>query len=454
MHLAYYDALTGLPNRTLFCERVNQSLNAVRGTEAKTAVMAIDLERFRLINDTLGRRAGDELLGLVAERLRAVIPGFGVFARIGGDCFAAAVPLKQEAEVAVFLESTLHECFTAPFAIDEKELRLSTKSGIALFPNDGPDCDALLKNAEAALKKAKSTPEPYLFYTPEMNARVAERLTLENKLRRAIDERHFVLYYQPKVDLESRSICGLEALIRWRDPEAGLIPPSQFIPILEETGLILEVGRWVLKQAIADYRNWREMGLEPPRVAINVSAMELRRKDFVAEVSHALAEADMSALELEITESLIMEDIERNIGMLKEIRNLGVGIAIDDFGTGYSSLSYIARLPVEVLKIDRSFVANLSASAEDATIVSSIISLAHSLKLKVVAEGVETEEQASLLKRLKCDLMQGFLISPPVPRESIEALLEGQKARAEEENSKRQKRRLSRFLGNGQRSGG
>jgi diguanylate cyclase (GGDEF)-like protein/PAS domain S-box-containing protein len=452
-YLAYYDALTGLPNRTLFCERVNQSLNAVRGTEAKAAVMAIDLERFRLINDTLGRHAGDGLLDRVAERLRVAIPGSGVLARIGADCFAAAVPLKQEAEIAVFLESTLHQCFSTPFAIGDNELRLSAKSGIALFPNDGPDCDALLKNAEAALKKAKNTPEQYLFYTPEMNARVAERLTLENKLRSAIDERQFVLYYQPKVDLESRSLRGLEALIRWRDSEAGLIPPSRFIPILEETGLILEVGRWVLKQAIADYRDWQQMGLEPPRVAINVSALELRRKDFILEVSQAIAGAGTSALELEITESLIMEDIERNIGMLKEIRDLGVGIAIDDFGTGYSSLSYIARLPVEVLKIDRSFVTNLNMCAENATIIHTIISLAHSLKLRVVAEGVETEEQASLLKRLKCDLMQGYLVSQPVPREKIEALLQAQKPGAGTDRARPRELRPSRSSGNGQQTG-
>jgi EAL domain-containing protein (putative c-di-GMP-specific phosphodiesterase class I) len=284
---------------------------------------------------------------------------------------------------------------------------------------------------ELALKKAKLSGDKHLFYVPEFNARIAEKLSLENKLRRALEQEQLVLHYQPKVDLKSGQICGLEALLRWNDPETGLVPPLKFIPLLEETGMILEAGRWALAQAVSDARAWQAKGLRAPRIAVNVSPIQLQQKDFVSTVAHVISGAGNAAveLELEITESLIMQDIQANIQKLKTIREMGIEVAIDDFGTGYSSLSYIAKLPVNTLKIDRAFIIkNMTSNADDLSIVSTIVSLAHSLNLRVVAEGVETEEQANLLRLLKCNELQGFLFSPGVPADQIETFLREKKS--------------------------
>jgi EAL domain-containing protein (putative c-di-GMP-specific phosphodiesterase class I) len=299
---------------------------------------------------------------------------------------------------------------------------MAAKVGVAVFPDDGADVDTLFRNAEAALKKAKASGDRYLFYTQRMTAMVAGKLTLENQLRQALDNEEFVLHYQPKVNLASGKLTGAEALIRWNDPRTGLVAPGRFIPILEETGLIYDVGRWALRQAIADYLRWRSAGLPAVRVAVNVSPLQLRNHDFIAEIRQAIGiDAQAAAgLELEITESLIMEDVRHSIATLQAIRTMGVGIAIDDFGTGFSSLSYLAKLPVDTLKIDRSFVIDMTAAQEGLALVSTIINLAHALKLKVVAEGVETEEQARLLRLLNCDEFQGYLFSKPVPREILE----------------------------------
>jgi EAL domain-containing protein (putative c-di-GMP-specific phosphodiesterase class I) len=298
--------------------------------------------------------------------------------------------------------------------------------GLALFPNDGTDAETLLANAEAALRKAKESGERQVFYTPDLTERTGVSLTLENKLRRALENDEFVLHYQPKIEVESRRIVGAEALIRWQSPELGLVPPGKFIPLMEETGMILDVGTWALKRAAADHRRWTEKGLRPPRVAVNVSAIQLRQKDFVGAVEQAILEGVApTGIDLEITESLVMEDIEANISKLKEVRGLGLGIAIDDFGTGYSSLSYLAKLPVQILKIDRSFVITMLNEPDTMTLVQTIISLAHSLRLKVVAEGVDAEEQAKVLRLLRCDQMQGYLFSKPVPAEALIRLLEG-----------------------------
>jgi EAL domain-containing protein (putative c-di-GMP-specific phosphodiesterase class I) len=309
-----------------------------------------------------------------------------------------------------------------PFMVGGTELRVTLTSGIAMFPNDGAVADALFKNAEAALKKAKAAGERYLFYTQKMTERVAEKLSLENKLRQAIENEEFVLHYQPKVDLGTRAIVGLEALIRWQSRELGLVAPLRFIPLLEETGMILQVGVWALNRAMLDHRRWSEQGLKPPRVAVNVSAIQLRQRDFMHVVEQVVsAGLAPTALDLEITESLIMEDIQGNIAKLKAVRDLGVNIAIDDFGTGYSSLSYQAKLPVSTLKIDRSFIGDLE-DPDATSLVSTIISLARTLRLRVVAEGVETEKQAKLLWLLRCDEAQGYLFSKPVPA----AVLAGQ----------------------------
>jgi diguanylate cyclase (GGDEF)-like protein len=424
-YLAYYDVLTGLANRAHFHESLGQHVDAARRGAHKLAVLVLDVDRFKSINDSLGREAGDELLRQVAQRMRQVAADPNSIARISADRFAMVRPVAlSEDEVARHNEQKLEECFGTPYRVAGTELRLSARVGIAMFPADGSDADSLFTNAEAALKKAKATGERTLFYTQEMTGRVAEKLALENKLRQALEKEQFVLHYQPKVDLETRSIVGVEALIRWQSPELGLVPPLKFIPLLEETGLILEVGAWALKRAARDHRAWLEQGLKAPRVAVNVSPIQLRQRNFVSLVESAILEGMAPVgIDLEITESLIMENIQENIGKLNAVRALGLDIAIDDFGTGYSSLAYLARLPVKTLKIDRSFVITMLNDPNSTLLVQTMISLAHSLRLKVVAEGVETEDQAKMLRLLRCDEMQGYLFSKPLPLAEITALL-------------------------------
>ncbi len=429
-YLAYFDAITGLPNRALFYDRLGQHLLDSQSGET-LAVLAIDLEHFRNINESFGRHAGDAVLKQTAERLIHTGVGVDHLARISADCFGMVLSDKRdEADVMRFLEGQVTPALGKPFELDGKTLRISARAGIAIFPDDGTDADTLYRNAEAALKKTKKSGDKYLFYTPEFNAKAAERLTLENKLRQALELGQFVLYYQPKINLKDGHICALEALIRWQDPEDGLVPPMKFISILEENGMILDVGRWALQQAVADTRQWLQSGLQPPRVAVNVSAIQLRQNDFVDTVKKVLGDNAGAAqyLDLEITESLIMQDIEANIQKLNVIREMGLEVAIDDFGTGYSSLSYIAKLPVNTLKIDRAFIINMANNPDDLSIVAAIISLAHSLDMKVVAEGVETREQANLLRLLKCDEIQGFLFSPAVPAQQISVFLQEKKS--------------------------
>jgi EAL domain-containing protein (putative c-di-GMP-specific phosphodiesterase class I) len=298
------------------------------------------------------------------------------------------------------------------------------KAGVALYPGDGRDVGTLCTNAEAALKNAKRRGERFLFYAPQMNARVAERLTLENQLRVAMQEEQFILHYQPKIDLATGGLSGLEALLRWANPELGLVSPDRFVPILEETGMILDIGRWALRKAIADHAAWCARGMRPPRIAVNVSVIQLRQEQFVADVRNAVESGGASGrhIDLEITESMIMEDVAGSIQKLSELRALGVGISLDDFGTGYSSQSHIAKLPVNTLKIDRSFIAAMSESSEHMAIVSAVISLARALNMKVVAEGVETQEQSNLLRLLRCDEAQGYLYNPALPPETVERL--------------------------------
>jgi diguanylate cyclase (GGDEF)-like protein/PAS domain S-box-containing protein len=422
-YLAYYDALTGLANRTLFLERVAQYMRSAVSGGHKLVVFLVDLERFKNINDSLGRTAGDALLRQVAEWLSSNAGGANLLARVGADHFALVLPeVRQDADVARLVEKTRKTFLEHPFRLNDAVFRISAKVGAAVFPDDGTDAETLFKNAEAALKKAKASGERYLFYTQKMTDALAGKLTLENQLRQAIDNEEFVLHYQPKVNIVSGKVTSAEALIRWNDPHTGLVPPSRFIPILEEIGLIQEVGRWALHQAIKDYLRWRSAGLPVVRIAVNVSALQLHSRGFISEIEQAIAIDTHAAegLELEITESLIMEDVEYNIAVLQAIRAMGVSIAIDDFGTGFSSLSYLAKLPLDTLKIDRSFVIDMTARQEGPALVSTIISLAHSLKLKVVAEGVETEEQSRLLRLLSCDEMQGFLFCKPVPAEIFE----------------------------------
>jgi EAL domain-containing protein (putative c-di-GMP-specific phosphodiesterase class I) len=319
-------------------------------------------------------------------------------------------------------EHHLARWFGAPFRVGDEDLRLSARMGVALFPEHGREADTLFARAESALKKAKATGERHLLYRPEMSERVAERLALENRLRRALEREEFVLHYQPMVDLDSREVVGVEALIRWRGPEGTLVPPMHFIPLLEETGLIVEVGGWVLRRAMLDRELWRAEGVRVPRIAINVSSIQLRQRNFV-ELVQAASSDGLGSIDLEITESHIMEDIEANIDKLRRLAALGVGIGIDDFGTGYSSLAYLAKLPVQTLKIDRAFIIRMLEDEEAMALVHMIIALARALKLTVVAEGVESELQADVLATLRCDQMQGYFFSPPRPREEITPLL-------------------------------
>jgi diguanylate cyclase (GGDEF)-like protein len=422
-YIAYYDVLTGLANRSLFLERTEQYIRSAKAGRRKLALFLIDLERFKNINDSLGRPAGDALLRQVAQWLIGQVGDENLLARVGADHFGAVLPDLEHVEgVSGVLEKTLQAFLGHPFTVADGVLRISAKVGVALYPEDGADADTLFKNAESALKGAKSSGARYLCYAEEMTASMAGRLSLENRLRQALERGEFVLHYQPKVNLLSGVVTGAEALLRWNDPLTGLVPPNRFIPILEETGVIHEVGQWALHEAVTDYRRWREAGLRAVRISVNVSPPQLRNRGFVSEIEQALG-ADAAAaagLELEITESVIMEDVRFSIASLRAIRALGVGIAIDDFGTGFSSLSYLARLPVHTLKIDRSFVIDMTLSSEGLALVSTIINLGHSLKLNVVAEGVETEEQSRLLRVLNCNEMQGYLFSKPLPREIFE----------------------------------
>jgi diguanylate cyclase (GGDEF)-like protein/PAS domain S-box-containing protein len=422
--LAHYDALTGLANRRLFLDRLAVHLRSAASGEHKLGVALIDLERFKNINDSLGRASGDSLLKQVADWLTHSAAGVAdLLARVGPDQFAVVLPrIKPGGNPQKLFETRMHAFLEHEFELDDAVFRVSFKGGVVIFPDDGADAETLFKHAEAALKKAKASGNRYLFYTPDMTNAVAGKLTMENQLRQALDNEEFVLHYQPKVSLASGKVAGVEALIRWNNPREGLVPPAQFIPVLEETGLIHGVGRWALRQAIKDYLRWRAAGLKAVRVAVNVSPLQLRHRDFVGEVRHAIGSDEHAAdgLELELTESLIMEDVKHSISSLRTIRSLGVKVAIDDFGTGFSSLSYLAKLPVDTLKIDHSFVVDMTASAEGLSLVSTIINLSHSLKLNVVAEGVETEEQSRLLRLLNCDEIQGFVFSKAIPSELLE----------------------------------
>jgi diguanylate cyclase (GGDEF)-like protein/PAS domain S-box-containing protein len=419
-YLAYYDALTGLSNRTLFLERLNEAIHRAIEGGRKFALIVCDLERFRAVNDSLGRQAGDLLLTRFSERLGKGVLDVHQLARLGVDQFAVVLPeVRSELDAARALGELAKKCFGEPFLIGDTELRLSAKAGIALFPGNGADADALLRNAEAALKRCKARGERHLFFEEEMTRRVAENLGLENRLRRAVEREEFVLHYQPRVDLGTRSVQGVEALIRWRTSD-GLVPPMKFIPLLEETGLIHKVGAWALRRAVREHKSWVDQGLLAPRIAVNVSALQLRQRDFVNQLKRAVqAGVQPPAVDLEVTESMVMDDVAGNIEKLRAVRVLGIKVAIDDFGTGYSSLAYLTQLPADSLKIDRSFIVTMLKDANVMTLVRAIISLAHELKLKVVAEGVDAEDQAEMLRLLHCDEMQGYLHSKPVPANEL-----------------------------------
>jgi diguanylate cyclase (GGDEF)-like protein/PAS domain S-box-containing protein len=420
--LACHDELTRLPNRSLFLDRLNQRIQSCRNSGSKAAVLVVDIGRFRQINETLGRSAGDRLLIQLAMRISASVHELDTVARFDSNTFAVlAAPVAEESELALLAENAVLPALKESFRVDGTELRIAAKLGIAVFPSDGATGEALVASAEAALKNAKQSGAAYLFYAPSMQERVAERLTLETKLRRAVDARELELYYQPKVDLRSGYIVGLEALMRWRDAELGPVPPVQFIPLLEETGLIREMGRWALEEAAAQFARWVAAGLCPPRIAVNVSAIQLAAPDLLQMLRDCPGSSE--SIDLEITESVFVKDLAGSVSKLEGGRALGMKVSIDDFGTGYSSLGYLSRLPIDALKIDRSFIINMAADPQETTIVNAIISLAHSMDLKVIAEGVETADQARLLRLLKCDQIQGYLVSRPQPASTVAPLL-------------------------------
>lgn len=428
-YLAYYDALTGLPNRTLLREQLRQLISASSSADpgaAQFALVWINIDRFKNVNDTLGRHGGDLLIQAFADRLVQALGSHDNLARLGGDQFGVIVPCRSTpAEVAHWLSETVQQQMERAFLLEGKEFYISFRAGVSLFPGDANEEDALLAHAEAASREAGGAKGRYLFYTAELNTRVRRQLSMESKLHKAVHEGQFLLHYQPKVALSNGKLTGAEALIRWNDPEAGLVPPTVFIPILEETGMIIEVGRWVLERALHDHRRWRNQGLHPPRVAVNVSAVQMRQAAFTQMLKECLKNylpKDIP-LDLEITESLVMDDVDTNIRRLREIRGLGVHLAIDDFGTGYSSLAYLKRFPINYLKIDQGFVRDVTSDPDAAAICTAIIDLAHNLKLKVIAEGVETAAQMGYLQRKRCDEIQGYLFSKPLPAEEFGRML-------------------------------
>jgi len=425
-HLARYDLLTGLPNRTLFQEHLSRLVEEAPVRKGPTLVAVIDISRFRSVNETFGWSAADLLLCEVARRLRTVWPEPNVLARVSADSFALVLtPIAAQgtADLREELEGSVNSVFTAPFFLNGAEIRIAVTIGVAASPIDGATAGELFRNAEAAQKVAQQDGERILFYSKEMNSEVQDSLLLETRLRRALEAAEFELHYQPKRATASGRVSGVEALLRWRDGE--YVPPAKFIPILESSGMILQAGAWVMKRALADASQWGLPPDRPLRIAVNVSPVQLRQRDFVRRVLQAMETVPelYGRLDLEITESTIMRDLEENVRKLRALREMGCRVTVDDFGTGYSSLGYLAKLPVDAIKIDRSFVTSMVGNAHSMVLVSTIISMAHALELKVTAEGVESEEQAKLLRMLKCDELQGYLISRPLPHASMATYL-------------------------------
>ena len=435
VHLAHYDALTSLPNRTLFNDRLRQDMAQARRRNECVAVMLLGLDRFKVANDTLGQAVGDELLKQVAQRLTTSLRKGDTVARLSGDEFGLVLTsLAAGADVSVLAQKVL-DTLAAPFCIEGHELFVTASAGLSLFPADAEDEPTLIKNADTAMYRAKEAGRNHFqFYTAEMNTRTLQRLEMENGLRRAIERQEFLLHYQPKVDLASGEITGFEALLRWQRPgdnkgqpsPAGLVSPADFVPLLEETGLIVPVGEWIIRAACAQIQAWRLAGIEPRPIAINLSARQFNDKNLAATIKRALEEyfVESFLIELEITESSLMRNTEEAIKTLRYLKSLGIKISIDDFGTGYSSLGYLKRFPLDALKVDRSFVRDITSDADDAAITAAIISMAHSLGLKVIAEGVETAEQLNFLAGHGCEQMQGYYFSKPVPAAQCSAMLQ------------------------------
>ena len=417
-YLSYYDSLTGLANRRLFLERVNTHLQAAKRSGRKIAVSIVDLDRFKAINDAWGSSVGDNVLTAIAERMVEFARNPACLSRVSGDRYALIeTEVSDTASLMKQLREDLLSSICEPLVVFGQELRISARAGVAIFPLDGEDAESLLRNAESALKDAKRSGDALCAYTQQLSASVRQRMEMDNRLRRAIDRGEFQLHYQPKLDLNTDRVCGVEALLRWESPELGFVPPKDFVPLLEETGLIQKVGLWVIEEALRTYRQWSQLrGCAAPRIAVNVSPLQFKQADFIEQFTRRLVAAGSPCgLDIEVTESLMLANVDANMTRLNRLRELGVRIAIDDFGTGYSSLAQLARLPVDALKIDRSFIIRMGENAASVSLVETIIQMAHSLNLRTIAEGVDSFEQLRLLQMLRCDEVQGFLFSRAVP---------------------------------------
>ena len=425
-YLAQHDSLTDLPNRILLNDRLNQAMALAHRHQQQLAVLFLDVDRFKHINDSLGHDVGDRLLQSVAQRLLGCVRKSDTVSRQGGDEFVILLSEVTRAQDAAVSAEKILMALSTPHRIDRHDLHVTASIGIVIYPDDGTEAETLMKHADFAMYHAKDSGRSnYQFFTPDMNVRAIERQSLENGLRHALERQQFVLHYQPTMNLDTGAIVGVEALIRWRHPNLGLVPPAQFVPVAEECGFIVAIGRWALREACRQARAWQDAGLPPIRIAINVSAAELREKDFVAGVSAILTETALEPryLELELTETFLMQDSTSTAAVLQALKDTNVQLALDDFGTGYSSLSHLKRFPIDTLKIDRSFVRDLTTDADDASIVSAVISLGKSLHMRVVAEGVESRAQLAFLHEQGCPEGQGYYFSRPMVAKEFAKLL-------------------------------
>lgn len=426
-HLAHHDVLTGLPNRILMFDRLTQAISLAQRAGKKFAVLFMDLDRFKHINDSLGHSVGDQLLQSVSQRLLGCMRHSDTISRQGGDEFVALLLDIDHPEDAALSAQKMLEAIALPHHVDPHDLHIGASIGISIYPDDGTDAESLIKYADIAMYHAKDKGRnTYAFFEPDMTARAEARQSIEASLRRALERQEFVLHYQPKIDLHRGTIVGIEALLRWQHPQRGLLAPAEFLPVAEDSGLIVPIGRWVLREACRQAQAWQDMGLPPVVMSVNTSALEFRANDFLANLRGILEETRLQPryLELELTESVLMRDVTSTDSVLHALSAMGIQLAIDDFGTGYSSLSYLRRFPIDTLKIDSSFVDGMTLDANDASLVRAVISMGKSLRQRVIAEGVETAEQAAFLLDQQCDEGQGFFFGHPMLAEALTPLLQ------------------------------
>ena len=429
-HLAYHDALTILPNRHLLHDRLQQALAQSKRSGKLAALLFLDLDGFKRINDTLGHGIGDLLLKSVAKRLKTTVRQVDTVARLGGDEFTIVLLEINHAQDAKDVAQKILKVISQPYKIEEHELFVTASVGISIYPDDGSDIESLIRKADIAMYRAKGQGKNnYQVYNLSMDAKFFERLTLENSLRKAVENEELVAYYQPQVDLRTGEITGVEALVRWQHQKFGLVPPDKFIPLAEETGVILEIDEWMMKTACRQIKNWEREGIANIRVAVNLSTRQFRQKNLSEKVAQILKDSAVQPknLCLEITENEVMQNIETTVEILQALKKMGVFLSLDDFGTGYSSLSYLKRFPIDVLKIDRTFVNGIPSDRDDTAISTAIVVLAHSMELQVIAEGVEKSEQIAFLQSLQCDEIQGFYFSRPLNAETVTDLLKVKK---------------------------